>query len=216
MPEPGFWGDQAGRATKYMAAGILAKYYMFVNNLPAAELELKKIIDSKKYSLIDNFAHLWDGLHKNSAEAIFEVQFSGSDEGGRREHNRIALHLAAGNAEGYEEAYPSNWLFETMKNDLTVSGEYSQRLYSTILFNDPKTKAFYFGPKDVFTDWHGEDEIFWHKFVTWDPSLSPHWSRSAYNIPIIRYADVLLMYAASYTSRHPNADGGPLSECLGQ
>ena len=190
LPEPGFWGNQAGRATKYMAAGILAKYYMFINDLPSAEVELKKIIDSKKYDLVANYAHLWDGLHKNSVEAVFEIQFSGDNSGGRREHNRIALHLAAGNAEGYEEAYPSNWLFETMKNDLTIDGEYSQRLYSTILFNDPKTKAFYFGPNDVFTDWHSADEIFWHKYVTWDPSLSPHWSRSAYNIPVIRYADV--------------------------
>lgn len=195
LPEPEFWAKQPGRATKYMAAGILAKLYMFRNDLSKAESELVKIIDSKKFDLVDNYADLWDGMHKNSKEAVFEIQFSGSDDGGRREHNRIALHLAAGSAEGYEEAYPSNWLFETMKRDVTINGEFSQRLYSTILFNDPKTKAFYFGEGDTFLDWHGEDEIFWHKYVTWDPSLSPHWSRSAYNIPVIRYADVLLMYA---------------------
>ncbi len=196
LPEPEFWAKKPGRAHKYMAAGILAKHYMFRKELAKAEIELSKIIDSKKFDLIDNYAHLWDGLHKNSEEAVFEIQFSGSDDGGRREHSRIALHLAADAAEGYEEAYPSRWLFETMKNDLTVDGEYSQRLYSTILFNDPKTSAFYFTEKkSKFTDWHNENAIYWHKYMTWDPSLSPHWSRSAYNIPVVRYADVLLLYA---------------------
>ena len=102
------------------------------------QVDRKKYIDSKKYDLVANYAHLWDGLHKNSVEAVFEIKFSGDNSGGRREHNRIALHLAAGNAEGYEEAYQSNWLFETMKNALTIDGEYSQSLSSTILFNFPK------------------------------------------------------------------------------
>ena len=57
-----------------MAAGILAKYYMFINDLPSAEVELKKIIDSKKDDLVANYAHLWDGLHKNSVEAVFGPQ----------------------------------------------------------------------------------------------------------------------------------------------
>ncbi|MEG2848901.1 MAG: RagB/SusD family nutrient uptake outer membrane protein, partial [Bacteroidales bacterium] len=197
LPEPEFWAsmNEHGRATKYMAAGILAKFYMFRNQLDKAEVELSKIIESGKFGLLDNYADLWDGLHKNSEEAVFEIQFSGNNEGGRREFNRIALHLASFNAEGYEEAYPSAWLFETMKKDKTVDGKYSDRLYSTIIFNDSKTKPFYFGEGEKFTDWHGENEIFWHKFMTWDESLSDYWDWSAFNIPVIRYADVLLLYA---------------------
>ncbi len=203
LPEPEFWAgkNEHGRATKYMAAGILAKFYMFRNQLDKAEKELFKIIDSKKFGLLDNYAHLWDGMHKNSKEAIFEVQFSGNNDGGRREFNRIALHLASSNAQGYEEAYPSRWLFETMKNDKTIEGGYSDRIYSTILFNDPETRPFYFGAGDKFTDWHGENEIFWHKFMTWNESLSQHWSWSAFNIPVIRYADILLLYAECLNHR---------------
>lgn len=210
LPEPAFWEsqNQHGRATKYMAAGILAKFYMFRNQLDKAEVELYKIIESGKFGLLDNYAHLWDGLHKNSKEAVFEIQYSGNNEGGRREFNRIALHLAAGDAEGYEEAYPSKWLFETMKKDKTIDGEYSNRLYSTILFDDPKTTAFYFTEKkNKFNDWHKTPgAIYWHKFVTWDESLSDYWDWSAFNIPVIRYADVLLMYAECLNHRGATGD----------
>lgn len=141
---PESWeGDNAGRVTKYAAAGMLGKYYMFTHQIGKAEIEFKKIIDSKKFSLLDNYGDLFDGLHKNSAESIFEVQFSGSKDGGHKEYNQIAEHISPGQLDGgYEETYPSKWLFETMKADKTVDGKYSERIYATILFNDPGTKYF--------------------------------------------------------------------------
>lgn len=202
LPEPSFWKpEEAGRANKYMAAGILAKFYMFRGELGKAEVELAKIIKSGHYGLVDNYADLWDGLHKNSKEAVFEVQFSGNMDGGRREFNRIALHLCPSDAEGYEEAYPSFWLFDTMKADKTVDGKYSDRMYSTILFDDPSTHAFYMEEGKQFSDYHAKDAIYWHKFVTWDESLSQYWDWSAFNIPVIRYSDVLLLYAECLNDR---------------
>ena len=132
---------------------------------------------------------------------MFEVQYSGNMDGGRREFNRIALHLASSDAEGYEEAYPSFWLFDVMKQDKTVDGKYSDRLYATILFDDPETKAFYMEEGKHFSDYHSKDAIYWHKFMTWDESLSQYWDYSAFNIPIIRYADVLLLYAECLNHR---------------
>lgn len=194
LPEPGFYAaSEAGRVNRYAAAAILGKLYMFVNQLDKAELEFAKIIG--KFDLMENYNDNFDGLHKNNKESIFEVQYSGDRSGGHREFNRIALHLASSNAEGYEEAYPTPWLFETLKKDKTIDGAYSTRLYSTILFNDPNSKAFYFEEGKDFLDYHRDGELFWNKFVSWDPSLSQHWSQSAYNIPLVRYADVLLLYA---------------------
>lgn len=193
----------AGRATKYAAAAILGKYYMFTRDLAKAEKEFEKLIG--KFELMENFADNFSGLHKNNKESVFEVQFSGDRTGGLREYNRIALHLASSNAEGYEEAYPSQWLFETMANDKTVDGKYSDRLYATIIFDDPLTKPFYFKEGKGFKDYHSEGELFWHKYVTWDPSLSQYWDASAFNIPIVRYADVLLSYAECLNDRGATA-----------
>ncbi|ERJ57390.1 RagB/SusD family nutrient uptake outer membrane protein [Sphingobacterium paucimobilis] len=200
LPEPGFYSAKdAGRINRYAASAILGKLYMFVHQLDKAETEFAKIIG--KFELMDNYEHNFDGLHKNNKESIFEVQYSGDRTAGRREFNRIALHLASSNAEGYEEAYPSTWLFETLKKDKTLNGGYSDRLYSTIIFNDPKSDAFYFENGKSFLDYHRDGEIFWKKFVSWDPSLSEHWTQSAFNFPLVRYADVLLLYAECLNNR---------------
>ncbi len=205
LPEPGAYADgQAGRVTRYAAAAILGKFYLFRHEEAKAEKEFAKLIG--KYELMENYRDNFDGLHKNNKESVFEIQFSGDRSGGHREYHRIALHLASSNAEGYEEAYPSDWLFETLKKDLTTDGRYSQRLYSTILFDDPETKAFYFEEGKHFADYHRPGEIFWHKYVTWDPSQSQYWDCSAYNIPVVRYADVLLLYAECLNHRGATAE----------
>lgn len=200
LPEPSQYKvEEAGRVNKYAAAAILGKLFLFVNQQEKAEVEFEKIIG--KFDLMENYNDNFTGLHKNNKESILEVQFTGDRTAGQSEFNRIALHLASSNAEGYEEAYPSDWLFETMKRDLTVTGEYSERVYSTVLFNDDKSKAFYFKEGQSFLDYHRDGEVFWNKFVSWDPSLSQHWTQSAFNIPVVRYADVLLMYAECLNHR---------------
>lgn len=200
LPEPNAYSSaQAGRVNKYAAAALLGKLHMFLKNIDKAEVEFAKVIG--KFDLMEKYEDNFSGLHKNNKESIFEVQYSGDRSGGQREFNRIALHLASSNAEGYEEAYPSDWLFETLKKDKTSDGNYTTRLYSTILFNDKDSRAFYFEDGKSFLDYHRDGEIFWNKFVSWHPSLSQHWSQSAFNIPVIRYADVLLLYAECLNHR---------------
>ncbi len=209
LPDASVWAakNQHGRANKYMASAILAKFYMFRKQLPKAEVELKKIIESGKYGLVANYGDLFDGLHKHNKESIFDIQYTANNDGGRREFHRISLHLLSDDAGGYEEAYPSTWLFETMKNDKTVDGKYTDRLYSTIIFNDPNTKPYYFtATKNKFTDWHKPNSIYWHKFVSWNKSLGANWWESAYNIPVVRYADVLLLYAECLNDKGATAE----------
>ena len=174
---------------------------MFRGELSKAEKEFEKLIG--KFGLMENYADNFDGLHKNNKESVFEVQFSGNQEGGHAEYNLFAIHLAPFGAYdgGYEEAYPSNWLFEVLKQDKTAAGKYSDRTLSTIIFDDPDCRPSYYEAGKSFKDYHKAGEFFWHKFVNWDPSLSPDWYYSAFNVPIIRYADVLLLYAECLNDR---------------
>ena len=92
------------------------------------------------------------------------------------------------------------------KNDKTVDGKYSQRLYGTILFDDPLTTAWYIKEGEHFSDYDSPDKIYWKKFSSWDPSLSSEYWISAFNIPIVRYADVLLLYAECLNDRGNSAE----------
>lgn len=186
------WG---GRATSYAAAAVLGKFYMFQHELSKAEKEFEKLIGN--FELMENYADNFNGLHKNNSESVFELQFTGNMTGGHREYNLFAVHLAPFSAYdgGYEEAYPSNWLFDVMKTDKTTEGKYSIRTLSTIIFDDPDCRPSYYEKGKSFSDYHESGQFFWHKYVTWDPSLSADWYYSGYNIPLIRYADILLLYA---------------------
>lgn len=76
--------DHIGRATKGAAEAYLAKAYMYRPILEAgqkaefdkAEIELKKVIDSKEYSLTPYFKNNFDEEHENNVESVFEVQLN--------------------------------------------------------------------------------------------------------------------------------------------
>lgn len=206
LPES-YNADNGGRATRYAAAAILGKFYLFRHETAKAEKEFEKLIG--KFELMENYADNFDGLHKNNKESVLEVQFTGSMTGGHYEYNLFAIHLAPFSAYdgGYEEAYPSDWLFEVMKTDKTAEGKYSDRTLSTIIFDDPDCRPTYYADGKSFADYHDEGQFFWHKYVTWDPALGPEWSSSGFNVPLVRYADILLLYAECLNDRGdtPNA-----------
>ena len=109
-----------------------------------------------------------------------------SPKSGRRALRIQSLYLALGSRQwlcAYEEAYPSKWLFNTLKKDLTEDGEYSDRLYETIIFDDPKSRPFYYEDGKGFSDYHQEDNIYWRKYVTYDKSLGDYWDYSVSTSP---------------------------------
>lgn len=220
LPEE-YEAEEKGRATCYMAAAILGKFYMFRGELAKAEKEFKKIIDQGDkpdgskgtyFGLMENWGDNFDGLHKNNKESIFEVQFTGSRDGGHYEANEFAVHLAPFAANGYEEAYPTQWLFDTMMKDKVVdefgneTGRYSARVLNTLIFDDPECRPFYYEEGKSFDDYHGVPEgttkpYYWHKYVTWTEGKSSYWDESFFNLMVVRYSDVLLLYAECLNDR---------------
>lgn len=201
LPERYNSEKDGGRVTRFAAAAVLGKFYMFRNEMTKAEKEFEKLIG--KYELMENYGDNFNGLNKNNKESILEVQFTGSRAGGQSEYNLFAVHLAPFSAYdgGYEEAYPTDWLFDLLKTDKTVEGEYSDRILSTIIFDDPNCRPSYYADDKSFSDYHEKGQFFWHKYVTWDPSLGPDWYYSGYNITLIRYAEILLSYAECLNHR---------------
>ena len=128
--------SEKGRVTRYTAAALLGKFYMFRKELSKAEVEFKKIID-KEGSLF--------GLMENWAD--------------------------------------------------NLGGKSSDRALHTLIFDDPECRPFYYENGKSFKDYHKEGEIFWHKYVTYTEGMSDYWDYSFFNVSVIRYADVLLLYA---------------------
>lgn len=67
----------AGAATSDAANALLGKVYLTLGQKDKAKDALMKVYSSGRFSLLPNYADLWDLSHKNSAESIFEVQYKG-------------------------------------------------------------------------------------------------------------------------------------------
>ena len=64
-----------GRATSGAALGLLGKVYLYQEKWQEAHDVLETVIDSKEYELLDNFGDVWSVDHNNSKESLFEVQY---------------------------------------------------------------------------------------------------------------------------------------------
>ena len=72
---------EPGRATKYAAMTMKAQAFMYQNKLSQAKPLLDEIINSGRYSLVDNYFDNYDERTENNSESIFEIQCSTSATG---------------------------------------------------------------------------------------------------------------------------------------
>lgn len=71
--------DNAGRATKGAAQAFLGKAYLYQGKFDAARVALKSVIDGAfgTYTLTENFGEAFTLSGENNEESVFEIQFQG-------------------------------------------------------------------------------------------------------------------------------------------
>jgi starch-binding outer membrane protein, SusD/RagB family len=73
-----YTGADIGRATKGAAMSLLGKVYLTQKNWALAAAKLKEVIDAAaqtKYQLVASYANIFGAANENNRESIFEVQF---------------------------------------------------------------------------------------------------------------------------------------------
>ena len=84
---------QKGRPTKWAAAAMLAKAYLFQHNYQEAKNYLDAIVASGKYSLMPMYHDNFKAVTNNNAESVFEVQYSVNDGASGGENGNIGATL---------------------------------------------------------------------------------------------------------------------------
>jgi tetratricopeptide (TPR) repeat protein len=216
--------DNVGRATSgaawaYLGFSWLTRAWEEADKKADYMAEALKAFDSVKgYELDKNFVGMFDGTNKNGRESIFELQFSMSTANGA--DYRTALHRWIGSQElgGWDEITPSAFLFNqfTKEGQTATTGLYDSRLYATLFFqcdyfNDPVAGRVYGG---TYHDRFNEDGVPYNRPVfrkMMPPTLEAlNLSRFANNIPLMRYANVLLMKAEALNELGRTAEAIPL------
>jgi hypothetical protein len=188
--------DWAGRITKYTAMAIKAKVHLYQEEWDSVATLTDKIIASNKFGLLTNFREVFSVDGENSRESLFEIQ---SSTLGKSTGESTFIEYAY--VQGPRGNYPSNmqgWGFCTPSTDLIsfyISRGELIRPVTTLLYRGTKTPE---GDsiKSICTNLVYNGKVY-------TPSAYNKWNFNGYgfdhNVRILRYSDVLLMYAEALT-----------------
>lgn len=183
-----------GRATKGAAKALLGKVFLFQEKWGEAETKLQEVT-GMGYALLPNYADNFNGLGENGSESIFEIQFTGDRSNGNDERQVLNFQVSPYAFGGWELFYPSQWLVDEMKTDLTTDGDISERVYESIFFDDPNSEMYSRDSEQNETYASVAADLNHPKyFKKYSENADTNFYNGT-NISVIRYADVLLMYA---------------------
>ncbi|MDP9081223.1 MAG: RagB/SusD family nutrient uptake outer membrane protein [Bacteroidota bacterium] len=190
-----FSGTDLGRVTGGAAHALLAKVYVTRKNWSSALTELKTVINGGYgYALFPNYRDVFQKATKNGVEHIFSVQYE-TNLGEANSVQNLSQSFTSFNTGTFPIDIPA---------DSSVSKLFSKTdTRRAVTFYDSVYNAAtgkYVVYKNAYTP-------YFNKFV--DYSLSPLsiQSQSAVNYPVIRYADVLLLYAEVLNEINGAPDG---------
>ena len=183
--------DNEGRASWSSATGYLGRSYLYTEQWSEAEAQFQEIIDSQEHELMDNYRDNFLEATENNKESLFEVQFSGAVAGDGQYTARNTAYAATGF--GWGDVIPSRGLFNAFQQEQDVNGDDDPRLHATMFYNRPGMTIYGIPYEEQYGE--GTDAIFWRKYMTDVPGGSEVGARGVINLRLLRYADVLLMYA---------------------
>jgi hypothetical protein len=184
--------EWAGRITKFTAMGLKAKVHLYQQEWDSVASLTDKIIASGRYGLLSNFRDVFSIDGENSRESLFELQ---SSTLGKTTGEQTFIEYAY--VQGPRGNYPSGmqgWGFCTPSQDLInfyiARGEII-RPATTLLYRGTKT------PEGDSIKTICTNPVYNGKVYT--PLSYNNWNYNGYgfdhNVRILRYTDILLMYA---------------------
>jgi starch-binding outer membrane protein, SusD/RagB family len=189
-----------GHATKGAAQAMLAKVYMYQGEWPLVYSLTDEIITSGQYSLVNDYALIWRQAYDNSSESIFEVQ-TGSFNNANLNPDlyTVSQGVRQGGVGGWDDL---GWGFNTPSQNLIDAYEPGDlRKEGTVIFIDnsgTRKGTFLWDGFRVPSSDSVQNLYYNYKAYTsrtMEQYANPFDKNRPKNIRILRYADVLLMYA---------------------
>jgi hypothetical protein len=214
---------ETGRATKGAAAAFLAKSLMINQRFSEAAPVLLDIINTDqggnqkygRYELVPNYRDNFTEANENNIESLFELQYDGTIPGLSVQgftgdpasdwlktdghHKGIAAQPF-----GWGDLAPNPWIYNEFQQEKTIDNKWDPRMEASLLFAHPGDTTYLvygqpqsvlqtmtFATPDVVADTF---KVFIRKWLTEDQTIELAW-RSGINRRIMRYDDVLLLYA---------------------
>ena len=188
-----------GRATQGAAKALLANVYLTLHKYAEAETILAEIINSGRYSLLENtpgslnidgYKNVFSPVNHNSKEGIFEIQFL---KGGYGEGSNYANNFA-----------PEN----SGTNVVAVGGTGGNNIPEMDIYNAYEEGDLRrdFSMSLGYYDNRKNNEWVESRYVCKFMDVPYQNNDASNNYPVIRYADVILMYAEALNQNGKTAE----------
>lgn len=208
--------DQAGRATSGAATGMLGKVYLYQGKYAEAKAEFQKVMSSGTYQLMDDYFHNFTEEFENNAESLFEIQLVadglggwGADNANSGKGSAYQPDLAPIGYTNQNTMRVNQWALDLFLDEQTTNGEIDPRTFITFFWNTEETTEYQGNTlrsrtyqNTSYTDAFSATatEIYGNKWSDWEfngktQSLDGGWHGGGNNLRLLRYADVLLMFA---------------------
>lgn len=212
---PSWPSDKVGRATSGAASGYLGKALLYQKKYGEAKTEFAKVMGGT-YGLMDNYADNFTEEFENNKESLFEIQLIadgnsgwGGDGPGKGKGSGYQPDLAPIAYTNQDGMRVNQWALDLFLDEQTVNGEIDPRTYSTFFWNTNATTDYEgstlesrtYGNTDYATAFSPTGTgIYGNKGTDWafnglSQSLELGWHGAGNNLRMLRYADVLLMFA---------------------
>lgn len=199
--------EWTGRATKWTAKAFLGKVYLFQEKWTDAETKFKDVVDNGPYDLLPDYEDNFNGKAENGVESVFEAQFTANRAGGVDERHPLNWEVTPYALDGWELFYPSDWLMTEMMADKTPTNEISDRVYQSVFFDDPNSEMRYAADTEWVPYADVKDDLnHAHYFKKYNAYEDRQGSYVGTNVNIMRFADVLLMYAEALNENGKTTD----------
>lgn len=205
LPEQ-YGAADKGRATRGAAYGLLGKLYMQQRKFDKAKTAFDWLVTGagkSYYDLMENYQDNFTHLRENNKESVFEVQFSEVNQTGPDED---APNSGSGDQRsqffgprgvGWSDGQARRWVVYELLKEKTTTGARDPRAAVSFIWDslDERGPKFTMVYGQTFDARYGNSKDVWfHKY------LDDYWRNfsdyySPINFRVIRFADVLLMYA---------------------
>jgi len=194
LPEE-WTGANLGRITKYAAAGMLARLYLFRSDFSAAKPYLSAVINSGKYRKEPEFVHCFSDKDNNGPERVWAIQFAGGLQGKGTQYPTSAFPQGLPTVNPYMPFAGYNTATRVSLSLIEAFEPGDTRLDVTAVTNVELT-----GGLDTVSWWCTK----FINYVTYTPLQQHDW---AINYNVLRYTDVEMMYAEVLNEEGYNASG---------
>lgn len=197
---PPTWDDaDVGRPTRGAVSAYLARTYMQQHKWTEAKTALDYFITGAgkgMYELVD-FKENFRATQENNKESVFEIQFSDANK--TAEGDGVNANMGTNRCQffaprgiGWSDGQARFWLVQEFKKEQTTDGGIDPRLRYSLFYPDQEKD---FGDKIYGRSWEWNADEAWFKKYSRDYYRSNEDYFSEVNNRLVRYADILLLYA---------------------